>query len=77
MKGTEWWINRVLVQPDARGKGLGRMVVDEMVELIRNRGGKTVMVCPGGYDIPYADQCAFYEACGFEYVGDETYVRRL
>lgn len=68
-----WWVDRVFVYPSLRRKGLGRKLVNEMLELIRARGGGRVVVCPGGYNMKYAEQRAFYEACGFcEVESDEV-----
>ena len=72
-----WWINRVFVHKDLRGKGIGKILVEEMIKLIVERGPTTVQVCPGGYDTPFAQQCAFYEACGFEHVLDGLYARKV
>ena len=62
---THWWVDRVFVYPPLRGKGLGKRLVTEMLELVRARGGSTVQVAPGGYNMKYSDQRTFYESCGF------------
>ncbi len=72
-----WWINRVVVHKDLRGKGIGKTIVEAMLKMIAERGPATVQVCPGGYDMKFSAQCAFYEACGFEHVLDGLYARRV
>lgn len=63
--GTHWWIDRVWICPDWRRKGLGRFLVLELLAMVKARGGKRIIVAPGGYNMRYRDQRAFYESCGF------------
>jgi len=65
-----WVINRVFVHKELRGRGLGKLVVAEMLKLIQERGGSLVRVSPGGYDLTYEEQRSFYESCGFVEVED-------
>jgi len=60
-----WWVDRVFVPENMRGNGLGKKLLLEVLDLIRERGGGRVEVCPGGYNMKYRDQKAFYQSCGF------------
>ena len=62
----KWWVNRVFVSEELRGRGFGKGLLLEVLDLIRAQGGSVVHVCPGGYNIPQKQQFAFYRACGFE-----------
>jgi GNAT superfamily N-acetyltransferase len=66
--GDHWWVSRVWICPDWRRKGVGRFLVAELLSMVKDRGGKKVVVAPGGYNMKYKDQRAFYEACGFTQV---------
>jgi GNAT superfamily N-acetyltransferase len=69
--GPIWWINRVLVPKELRGKGIGRELLCRLKGAVTAQGGSGMIVTPGGYDIPQEDQIAFYRACGFEVVREE------
>ena len=58
------WIGRVAVLKAARRGGLGRKLVDALVEAARARGDVAARL----YAQTYAT--AFYETCGFVVVGD-------
>jgi N-acetylglutamate synthase-like GNAT family acetyltransferase len=73
MEPDKWWINRVLVQDDFHRKGLGKRLVTRLAEIAREAGIKELVVCPGGYNTPYAAQCNFYSACGFISIEEGTY----
>ena len=64
--GEYWWVDRVFVTPELRGCGFGKGLLTEVLDMIRERGGGLVRVCPGGYNMKYSDQFKFYEACGFK-----------
>lgn len=56
----------VYVHKDHRGKGLGRVVVEELISAARNNGLHAVM---GGIDATNAASIALHERLGFEHVG--------
>ena len=62
---TYWWVDRVFVHKTLRRKGMGKLLVGELLKLIRTRGFCLVQVAPGGYGMEYEDQRSFYESCGF------------
>lgn len=64
----KWWVSRVLVREDQRGKGLGKALVQAMVASVKAQGGALLEVAPGGYGEPYEDQEKFYLSCGFTIV---------
>jgi GNAT superfamily N-acetyltransferase len=70
-----WWISRVLVQPHARGKGLGSRLLARLVLAIKEAGGSAVVVAPGGYNANYNRQVRFYEVNGFKMVDPEGLYR--
>ncbi|MBA2325967.1 MAG: N-acetyltransferase [Actinobacteria bacterium] len=63
----------VYVRRDARGEGLGRVVLDELLRLGAAQGFHSVVArIVGGH----AASIALHEACGFEIVGTEREVGR-
>lgn len=66
--GETWNVCRCFLAPKYRRKGLGRKLLETAFRAIQDRfpGAKWVDVAPGGYDMRYGDQVAFYRACGFE-----------
>lgn len=65
--GREWWVARVLVQPDsARGKGLGGRLLEELKKAVVEMGGTSLLVTPGGYSNERRRQFKFYKAHGFK-----------
>jgi GNAT superfamily N-acetyltransferase len=60
-----WWVSRVFVQDDHRGKGLGSKIVSTLLAEISKQGGKSVIVTPGGYRADPSRQIQFYERLGF------------
>jgi GNAT superfamily N-acetyltransferase len=74
--GTDWTICRVLVRlPENRRKGYGRLALRKLVgqwNMVR-QSNERLLVQPGGYNMPWLEQCAFYEACGFTPIGDGVY----
>ena len=65
----QWWVARVFVHPRFRRGGYGSQCLIRAIELIREHSQAPVIVAPGGYDIPFEEQQAFYARCGF--VGGE------
>ena len=63
-----WWLARLKVEPGYRRKGYGTRLLEVAKELLQGKADRLI-VCPGGYDIPWEDQVAFYEANGFKRVG--------
>jgi predicted GNAT family acetyltransferase len=66
--GSYWWVDRVFVSEELRGRGFGKGLLTEVLDTIKAHGGGLVRVCPGGYNIPFRNQVAFYRSCGFEKV---------
>ncbi|RKP44238.1 GNAT family N-acetyltransferase [Pararobbsia silviterrae] len=58
------WIGRVAVIKPARRGGLGRRVVEALVEVARHRGDDAARLYSQTYAVP------LYEACGFQVVGE-------
>lgn len=63
--GDQWWVSRVVVRPQYRRKQLGTRCLKRAIELVREQDGRPIVVAPGGYNIPYEEQVAFYRSCGF------------
>ena len=57
-----YWI---VVHPDFRGKGLGKMLLDKSEQIIRQSGGTRIYV-DTSMRIQYASTRAFYEHCGYQ-----------
>ena len=73
-----WHICRVLVQPASnRGRGIGGDLLDLLKEEVRERGGETLTVDPGGYDNNQERQRYFYQKCGFEPLNEYRMVCHL
>jgi GNAT superfamily N-acetyltransferase len=65
--GTEWWVNRVLVQPEsARCKGIGGRLLEALKQAVAEVGGTHLLVTPGGYSNEWERQFKFYRAHGFK-----------
>ena len=65
--------NSVYVDEQARGKGVGRALLDEVLALAEARGFHTVIAhIVGGHDA----SIALHHACGFRVVGTEREVGR-
>jgi L-amino acid N-acyltransferase len=63
----------VYVHRDARGQGLGRLLLEELVRLGRDHGFHSMMArIVGGHDT----SIALHQRCGFEIVGVEREVGR-
>lgn len=48
LTGDHWWLARLFVKKEHRGKGLGRELVSKLKE---NAKGLPIEVMPGGYDL--------------------------
>jgi L-amino acid N-acyltransferase len=63
----------VYVHPDHRGRGIGRLLLDDLVRLSAAHGFHAVMArIVGGHEV----SIALHRACGFELVGIEREVGR-
>jgi phosphinothricin acetyltransferase len=63
----------VYVDRDQRGRGVGKLLLEELVRLGRDHGFHTVLArIVGGHEA----SIALHEACGFEHVGVEREVGR-
>jgi len=65
LKYPEWAIGRVLTMPYARGKGVGRVLMDDALNVIKHNGGENIRISAQSY------LCKFYESYGFKVVGEE------
>lgn len=43
-EGNVWELHPIVVRPDQRGKGLGKVLVTDLEEQVRQRGGLTIML---------------------------------
>lgn len=69
-----WWVSRVFVRPAYRRQGFGSQCLTRAIELIREKSSAPILVAPGGYNMPFEKQKAFYASHGF--VGDLEMWRR-
>src|SRR5262249_470149 len=67
--GDNWFIANVGVLPSHRRKGIARKVVEACVELVRERGGQSVVLDVIAGNLP---AYTLYESLGFETYGGET-----
>lgn len=74
MEEGVWWISRVLVNGE-RGKGTGSTLLQRLIEEVRKRGAKAMIVAPGGYNSNYNQQVNFYVKNGFKEVNSEGLYR--
>ena len=65
MKDTLWEMNRIIVKPHMRRKGIGTALMKALYEEAKKNGATDIYVIPGGYDITYEEQVAFYKSVGF------------
>lgn len=75
-----WWIARVYVRPNNRGKGLGSLLMAKLIQAVAQREERLVVVAPGGYveKSGKARQMAFYRQNGFVDVeGEEGLLMRV
>jgi GNAT superfamily N-acetyltransferase len=63
-----WFVNRVLVPHKYRGQGRGKLLVTTLLAEVTKQGCTRLVLTPGGYDIPYHEQEAFYLKCGFRLI---------
>lgn len=62
----DWWISRVVVNPpNRRNEGIGGKLLEHLKEVIKKRGGETLLVTPGGYGEETERQVRFYRSHGF------------
>ena len=67
LKSPSWWLSRVVIRdPAARGKGLGRELVQTLQHTVAAHAKRgPIHVSPGGYTDDLVGQYAFYRRCGF------------
>ena len=65
--GGSYHVGRVAVRKSRRGEGLGRLLMEEAVKVIRALGGTEMTV--GAQE----DKSGFYESCGFERCGERYF----
>lgn len=67
-----WWIGRVLVDPPkARGNGVGGYILEELKRAVKEMGGTSLLVSPGGYAVDPKRQFKFYLSHGFIYRSED------
>lgn len=62
--GLNYYIKDVVVRPEYQGKGIGRMLIDELRRFINNNGVKGTDIFVELCAVP--DKIPFYEKFGFE-----------
>lgn len=62
--GLNYYIKDVVVRPEYQGKGIGRMLIDELRKFINNNGVKGTDIFVELCAVP--DKIPFYEKFGFE-----------
>lgn len=61
-----WWISRALVKPtNYRSKGIGSKLLKILIDEIKKKNSKYILVTPGGYEDETEKQFRFYEKNGF------------
>src|SRR5580698_1255525 len=65
------YIDRIIVSSSARGRGIARLLYDDLFTAARNAGYDRV-VCEVNIDPPNLGSEAFHAAMGFERVGEAT-----
>lgn len=65
------YIDRIIVSSSARGRGIARILYDDLFAAARNAGYDRV-VCEVNIDPPNLGSEAFHAAMGFERVGEAT-----
>lgn len=65
LKYKEWSIGRVLTMPQARGKGVGHVLIKAAIAAIQSNGGKDIRISAQSY------LKRLYEGYGFVAVGNE------
>lgn len=68
MYDGSWFVNRVLVPLPYRKQGRGRLLVTRLLAEVAKQGCTKLVLTPGGYDLPYEEQEAFYLKCGFRLI---------
>jgi uncharacterized protein len=66
------YVDRIVVSKNARGKGLGRMLYDRLIDYARTKGVER-MVCE--YDVEPLNEPSrrFHDSFGFEEVGQQSF----
>lgn len=62
------YVDRLVVAPHARGKGVGRSLYEELFDVAR-RAGHDAVACEVNVDPPNPASDAFHAALGFEEIG--------
>ncbi|MCU1584184.1 MAG: family N-acetyltransferase [Microbacteriaceae bacterium] len=71
-RGTDFlYIDRIVVDPDRRGAGVGRTLYTEVFDLARAEG-RTEVTCEVNTDPPNPESLAFHSRLGFERVGEQS-----
>lgn len=62
--GLDYYIKDVIVRPQYQGKGIGRLLIDELLKFIKKNGVKDTGIFVELCAMP--DKIPFYEKFGFE-----------
>jgi ribosomal protein S18 acetylase RimI-like enzyme len=63
-EATEWFgLSSIIVNPDFRGKGIGRTLVNECLSIVEQQGAKGVLLV---VNLPNPAAKALYDSLGFE-----------
>lgn len=62
--GLDYYIKDVIVRPQYQGKGIGRLLIDELLKFIKENGVKNTGIFVELCAMP--DKIPFYEKFGFE-----------
>lgn len=71
-RGTDHlYVDRIVVDGDARGAGVGRVLYERFIELATEQG-RTEVTCEVNVDPPNPDSMAFHTRLGFREVGRQS-----
>ena len=66
-----WWISRVVVREKFRGQGIGTLLAERLLAVVKGTPTPIAIVSPGGYGADPERQFRFYARLGFTRVNEE------